>query len=166
LAAGLFASIVEFDRADQSEGRLGTELVRLRNLFESVPPGSLILLDELCSGTNPSEAIEIVDIVLRLLRQMRPFALVTTHFLDFASEIQNRKSHEGLAFLQAEVDDREGATYRFIPGVATTSLAVGTAERLGVTFHELERLLESRLGNEAEWHSEEIDDLTARNDDE
>jgi DNA mismatch repair protein MutS2 len=166
LVAGLFASIVEFDRADQCEGRLGTELVRLRNLFESVPPGSLILLDELCSGTNPSEAIEIVDIVLRLLRQIQPFALVTTHFLDFASDLQDRKSHDGIAFLQAEVDDSEGATFRFIPGVATTSLAVGTAERLGVTFDQLERLLERRLSDQAGGFSEEIDDLTTRNDDE
>jgi DNA mismatch repair protein MutS2 len=166
LAAGLFASIVEFDRADQSEGRLGTELVRLRNLFESVPPGSLILLDELCSGTNPSEAIEIVDIVLRLLRQIQPFALVTTHFLDFAYQLQNRASHDGLAFIQAEVDDREGATFRFIPGVAKTSLAVGTAERLGVTFEELERLLERRLSETSGQQSEEIGDLAPRDDDE
>jgi len=157
LAAGLFASIVELDRADQSEGRLGTELVRLRNLFESVPPGSLVLLDELCSGTNPSEAIEIVDMVLRLLAQIEPYAFVTTHFLDFASQLQSQGSSDGLAFLQAEVDDHQGATFRFIPGVAKTSLAVGTAQRLGVTFEELERLLENRVSS----RSEEIDELTA-----
>jgi DNA mismatch repair protein MutS2 len=157
LAAGLFASIVELDRADQSEGRLGTELVRLRNLFESVPPGSIVLLDELCSGTNPSEAIEIVDMVLRLLRQIEPHALVTTHFLDFANRLQSQGSSEGLAFLQAEVDDRQGATFRFIPGVATTSLAVGTAQRLGVTFEELKKLLEKRGEN----RSQEIDELAA-----
>jgi len=161
LAAGLFASIVELDRADQSEGRLGTELVRLRNLFESVPPGSLVLLDELCSGTNPSEAIEIVDMVLRLLGQIQPHALVTTHFLDFASQLQSQGSSDGLAFLQAEVDDRQGATFRFIPGVAKTSLAVGTAQRLGVTFEELERLLENRAENSENSRSEKIDELTA-----
>ena len=161
LAAGLFASIVELDRADQSEGRLGTELVRLRNLFEGVPSGSLVLLDELCSGTNPSEAIEIVDMVLRLLGQIQPHALVTTHFLDFASRLQSQGSSDGLAFLQAEVDDRQGATFRFIPGVAKTSLAFGTAQRLGVTFEELERLLENRAGSSENNRSEEIDELTA-----
>jgi len=161
LVAGLFASIVELDRADQSEGRLGTELVRLRNLFESVPSGSLVLLDELCSGTNPSEAIEIVDMVLRLLGQIRPHALVTTHFLDFASQLQSKTSSDGLAFLQAEVDDCQGATFRFVPGVATTSLAVGTAQRLGVTFEELERLLENRAGSSENSRSEEINELTA-----
>jgi DNA mismatch repair protein MutS2 len=144
LAAGLFASIVELDRADQAEGRLGTELVRLRNLFESVPPGSMVLLDELCSGTNPSEAIEIVDMVLHLLRQIEPVAFVTTHFLDFASRLHSERTADGLGFLQAEIEEHRGATFRFIPGVATTSLAVGTARRLGVTFEELERTLENR----------------------
>ncbi len=144
LVKGLFASIVEFDRADQAEGRLGTEMMRLRTLFETVPDGSLILLDELCSGTNPSEAIEIVDVVLRLLRQIDPIAFVTSHFLDFADTMQRSPTVADLGFLQVEVDSDRGATYRFVPGVATTSLAVGTARRLGVAFDELERDLEKR----------------------
>ncbi len=49
-----------------------------------------------------------------------------------------------LGFLQAEVDGERGATFRFVPGVATTSLAVGTARRLGVTLDELERDVEKR----------------------
>jgi DNA mismatch repair protein MutS2 len=141
---GLFASIIELDRADQSEGRLGTELVRLRTLFETAAQGSLVLLDELCSGTNPSEAIEIVDMVLRLLRQLQPVAFVTTHFLDYAEQLQRAADGAWLSFLQAEVDGDRGPTFRFIPGVANTSLAVGTARRLGVTLDELERKLQGR----------------------
>jgi DNA mismatch repair protein MutS2 len=142
---GVFASIIELDRADQSEGRLGTELVRLRTLFELVPQGSLVLLDELCSGTNPSEAIEIVDMVLHLLRRLEPVAFVTTHFLDFAQQLHSTSASDSFVFLQAEVEAAQGATYRFIPGVATTSLAVGTARRLGVTFSELETKLDQRV---------------------
>jgi len=149
LVSGLFASIVEFDRADQSEGRLGTELMRLRTLFDTVPSGSLVLLDELCSGTNPSEAIEIVDVVLRLLRQLDPIAFVTTHFLDFAEQLRTAPSVSGLGFLQAEVDAERGATFRFVDGIATTSLAVGTARRLGITFDELERRLQDRVSHDA-----------------
>jgi DNA mismatch repair protein MutS2 len=149
LASGLFASIVEFDRADQSEGRLGTELMRLRTLFETVPAGSLVLLDELCSGTNPSEAIEIVDMVLRLLRQLDPVAFVTTHFLDYAEHLRAGPSVSGLGFLQVEVDAERGATFRFVDGIATTSLAVGTARRLGITFDELERRLQDRVPSDS-----------------
>jgi DNA mismatch repair protein MutS2 len=141
---GLFASIVEMDRADQSEGRLGTEMVRLRSLFENAPPRSLILLDELCSGTNPSEAVEIVETVLRMLHRIEPIALVTTHFLDFAEQLEASPPFAGLRFLQAEVDPKLGARFTFAPGVASTSLAVGTARRLGITFDELERKLSRR----------------------
>jgi DNA mismatch repair protein MutS2 len=159
LANGLFASIIELDRADQAEGRLGTEMMRLRTLFETVPAGSMVLLDELCSGTNPSEAIEIVDIVLRLLRQIEPTAFVTTHFLDYADRMQREPTVADLGFLQAEIEEDRGATFRFTPGVATTSLAVGTARRLGVTFDELERDLGKRNATGSAEDSTEVHEL-------
>ena len=92
-------------------GRLGTELVRLRTLFESVPQGSLVLLDELCSGTNPSEAIEIVSMVLRLLRELEPVAFVTTHFLDFARRLNAEDLVRGLSLrpLDAEIEPSRDA---------------------------------------------------------
>jgi DNA mismatch repair protein MutS2 len=144
LAQGLFVSLVEPGGADEVEGRLGNELVRIRRMFESVPPRSVILLDELCSGTNPSEAIEIVSMVLRLLRELRPVALVTTHFLDFARRIEATDEIPGVTFLQVQVDEHHHSTYQFVPGVATTSMAAGTARRLGVTFEELSELLHRR----------------------
>lgn len=134
----------------------------LRTLFETMPENSLILLDELCSGTNPSEAIEIVDVVLRLLRQINPVAFVTTHFLDYADAMSRQPTVADLGFLQAEVDGDHGATYRFVPGVATTSLAVGTARRLGVAFDELERDLEKRNTSKGVAASAQIDELTGR----
>jgi len=162
LVKGVFASIIELDRADQAEGRLGTEMMRLRTLFETVPDRSLVLLDELCSGTNPSEAIEIVDMVLRLLRQIDPVAFVTTHFLDFADMMQRNPTIADLGFLQAEVDGDRGATFRFVSGVAKTSLAVGTARRLGVAFDELERDLENRTASGRVSASAEVDELPGR----
>ena len=59
LAPGLVVSLIQETKADQAEGRLGMELVRIRELFEQLPPGAMVILDELCSGTNPSEGEEI-----------------------------------------------------------------------------------------------------------
>ena len=39
LSPGLVMSLIEEAKPDQSEGRLGTELVRIRGLFERLPPG-------------------------------------------------------------------------------------------------------------------------------
>ena len=133
---GLFVSLIEEARADQKEGRLGTELMRIRQLFERTHPGSLIILDELCSGTNPSEGEEIIRLVLSLLIELQASVFITTHFLQFAKRLSEEPAH-GLRFLQVELDAQERPTYRFVPGVAHTSLAHQTASRLGVTRDEL-----------------------------
>ncbi len=144
-APTMFVSLVEEATSDQKEGRLGTELRRVRRLFEHLRPGSLVILDELCSGTNPSEGIAIFELVVSLLPRLRPRALLTTHFLDAARKLQADGSIERLTFLQVELDAHAKPTFRFVPGVAPTSLAQQVASRLGVTREELEALVERQL---------------------
>jgi DNA mismatch repair protein MutS2 len=136
-APGLFASLYEEPRSDAPEGHLGMELLRIRRLFDQLDHGSVVVLDELCSGTNPSEGEEIARLVLSLLPELGVQAFVTTHLLQFAARLAEERLVSGLAFLQVELDDQERPTYRFIPGVAKTSLAHKTAARLGVTRDEL-----------------------------
>jgi DNA mismatch repair protein MutS2 len=149
-ATGLFASLFEEARADQPEGHLGMELLRIRRLFDRLDPGGLVVLDELCSGTNPSEGEEIARLVLSLLPGLGAHAFVTTHLLKFASSLHGERSTAKDAsvpqFLQVELDARERPTYRFVPGVAKTSLALATAARLGVTREELEELIAKKRG--------------------
>jgi len=141
-ASGLFVSLIAEARADQREGRLGTELIRIRRLFENACLGSLIILDELCSGTNPSEGEEIFRLVISLLRELKPCVFITTHFLQFATRLRDEtEGNDGLRFLQVKLDDRNCPTYLFEPGVAKTSLAQQTAARLGVTRDELLSLI-------------------------
>lgn len=137
LQSGLFVSLIEEEGARVTEGRLGRELVRIRSLFEKMAPRSLVILDELCSGTNPSEGVEVFTLVLQLLEEVQPTAFVTTHFLDYARSLSDNPVIAGLEFLQVEVDSQLRSTYQFVPGVANTSLAAVTAERLGVTFESL-----------------------------
>ena len=117
------------------------ELVRVRKLFEQAHAGSLVVLDELCSGTNPSEGEEIFRMLLELLHELEHEVHITTHFLSFAQTLQLEAEALGLSFLQVELDDTQHPTYRFVPGVATTSLAHQTAERLGVTRDQLRALI-------------------------
>ncbi|HVY49657.1 MAG TPA: DNA mismatch repair protein, partial [Minicystis sp.] len=138
---GLFVSLIEDARADQPEGQLGMELLRIRRLFEEIDMGSLVLLDELCSGTNPSEGEEIAQLVLSLLPEMRARAFVTTHLLSFAERLERERPFVGLEFLQVALDDADRPTFAFTKGVAKTSLAKQTAARLGVTREELTTLI-------------------------
>ena len=132
-ANGMFVSLIEEARADQHEGRLGTELLRIREVFERLRPGGAVLLDELCSGTNPSEGQEIFALVTELLAELSPQAFITTHFLDFAARLEAEAKDDRLAFLQVGLDAKSEPTFQFVRGVARSSLASKTAERLGVT---------------------------------
>jgi DNA mismatch repair protein MutS2 len=143
VAPGLFVSLIEEATADQSEGRLGMELIRIRSLFEKLKVGSMVVLDELCSGTNPSEGEEIFELVVTLLGELSPQAFITTHFLQLAARIAAHPPVPKLAFFQVELDQHQFSTYRFLPGVAQTSLAHRTAARLGVTREELLALIEA-----------------------
>lgn len=137
----LFLSLLEHVDAGQAEGRLGMELLRIRRVFEASGQSSLIIMDELCSGTNPSEGEQIFEMVLDLLRELRPQVIISTHFLDFAERLRAPERVD-LTFLQVELGPREVPTYRFVPGIAKTSLARATAARLGVTRDELLALVE------------------------
>jgi len=148
-APGLFASLYEEPRPDAPEGHLGMELLRIRRLFDQLDAGAIVVLDELCSGTNPSEGEEIARLVLSLLPELGVQAFVTTHLLQFAARLATPSGDEhripGVEFLQVELDELDRPTYRFVPGVARTSLAAKTAARLGVTRDELlERIARKR----------------------
>ncbi|HEY5372525.1 MAG TPA: DNA mismatch repair protein [Polyangiaceae bacterium] len=140
--SGLFVSLSHEASSDQREGRLGTELLRIRRMFEQLAVGSLVILDELCSGTNPSEGEDIFELVVSLLAELEPQAFITTHFLQFASRLESERPVARLEFLQVELDAQQNPTYGFVPGVATTSLAERTAERLGVTREALRELVD------------------------
>jgi DNA mismatch repair protein MutS2 len=143
---GLFVSLVHEVSADQHEGRLGTELLRIRRLFERLGFDQMVLLDELCSGTNPSEGEGIVHLVISLLEELRPQALITTHFLQFAQRLEANPPAPSLSFQRVVLDSHQQPLYQFEPGVASTSLAEKTAERLGVTREALQTLIHSKAG--------------------
>jgi MutS domain V len=145
LAPGLVVSLIQETKPDQAEGRLGTELVRIRALFERLPPGAMVILDELCSGTNPSEGEEIFELVVNMLTRLKPQAFITTHFLAFAARLERERKIADLRFLQVEMGPDQTPTYQFTDGVARTSLAGYAAARLGVTGDQLLSLVERNI---------------------
>lgn len=145
LATSLVVSLLQDTTADQSEGRLGMELMRIRELFQHLPPGAMVILDELCSGTNPSEGEEIFELVVKMLGRLEPQVFITTHFLTFAERLRQEAKIPRLTFLQVELAEDQAPTYQFVAGVARTSLAGQTAARLGVTAAQLNQLVDANL---------------------
>lgn len=111
-----------------------TNIIRI---LEQASRDSLVLLDELGSGTDPAEGMGIAVAVLEELRQRGCMFLVTTHYPQVKTWAEQAESVQSarMAF------DRESLRplYRLEMGKAGESCALHIARRLGLAEHLLAR---------------------------
>lgn len=112
-------------------------LLRLREAWEAAGPDSLILLDELGSGTDPEEGAALALALLEELLDRRSLALLTTHLVVVAAAALERPG-AGCAAMEFEEASGE-PTYHLLPGPPGGSEAVALARRLGLPAAWLDR---------------------------
>lgn len=122
-----------------------SHITNIIDILESCDEESLVLLDELGSGTDPAEGMGIAISILEELRNKRCLFVATTHYpevKDFA------KSAEGLINARMAFD-RESLLplYKLELGEAGESCALYIAKRLGLPSHMLQRAYREVYGN-------------------
>jgi DNA mismatch repair protein MutS2 len=122
------------------EGDLSTfsaRMGRTRELLELAGEGSLVLLDEIGTGTDPSEGAALAMAVLDELLARGSFCLITTHYhlLKAYGFLRPEVANVSLEF------DQAGATptFRLDYGQPGTSHGLETAERVGLPREVVER---------------------------
>ncbi len=120
-------------------------LERLRNAWERASLRSLIVIDELGSGTDPEEGSALAVALLEELSTRQATVVVTTHLIaiaTFAAE-HPQGSTAAMAF-----DPRSGEpTFQLVPGPPGESHALDLARRLGLPEAWLQRA-EELVGSE------------------
>jgi DNA mismatch repair ATPase MutS len=123
--------------AHGQEGEFGTDLARTRDIVFSATPRDLVILDEPGRGTSQDEHTQLGFRVLKALFQKRVTTFITTH--NFA--LVQKMNEEGLINpLMIETRDNK-ATFRIIPGIASSSGAEQIATRLGFSDEDIQRHL-------------------------
>src|SRR5438132_1524766 len=105
-------------------------LVRLRRVLERATDRSLVLLDELGSGTDPEEGSAIATAVIEHLLDTGALMIVTTHLSALKSFAVNDKR---IVNASMEFDAATAPpTYRMIAGTPGRSRAIDVAEMIGL----------------------------------
>lgn len=134
---GYWCDIGDSQNISQNLSTFSGHMTNVINILENASKDSLVLLDELGSGTDPSEGMGIAIAVLEELRRRECMFLVTTHYPQvktYAEETQGICSAR-MAF------DRESLRplYKLEMGKAGESCALHIAKRLGLAEHLLDR---------------------------
>ena len=126
----VFADIGDRQSIAASLSTFSAHVAALRDLLEHAGPGSLVLLDEIGSGTDPAEGGALASAVLRTLTRRSVVTLATTH-LGALKQLAAETVGIVNASLQFEAETLT-PTYRLLKGVPGRSYGLAIARRLGI----------------------------------
>lgn len=105
-------------------------LTRLKHILARATPSSLVLLDELGSGTDPEEGAALAAAIIEHLLSIGSLVIVTTHLSALKSFAVNDTR---IVNSSMEFDSATGQpTYRLITGIPGRSRAIEIAKMIGI----------------------------------
>ena len=134
---GYWCDIGDSQDISQNLSTFSGHITNVIDILENASCDSLVLLDELGSGTDPAEGMGIAVAVLEELRQRRCMFLVTTHYPQVKTYAQKTSGMQSARM----TFDRESLSplYKLEMGKAGESCALNIAQRLGLAAHLLQR---------------------------
>ena len=123
-----FADVGDEQSIEASLSTFSAHLKNLREILEAATSTTLVLVDELGSGTDPLEGAALGGAILEDLTRRRATTIATTH-LGALKELATEVSGVVNASLQFD-ETRLAPTYRLIKGIPGRSYGLSIARRL------------------------------------
>lgn len=151
LLQDVFIDIGDEQSLQQSLSTFGAHIKRIRYILSKAQTLTLVLLDELGSGTDPDEGGAIGQAVLDALRQSGCLGMVTTHLGVLKAYAM---THERVDNASVEFDTATlSPTYELLIGTPGESHALTVAQKLGLPKAIVSAARSHLAGRQKQFHS-------------
>jgi len=136
----IFSAIGDQQSLENDVSTFSSQLLRLREILTHAMDNALVLVDEICSGTDPQEGAALAVGIMEGLLARKAFFVVTTHQSSLKSYALTKS---GISNASMEFNSEKlQSTYKFLSGVPGNSYAFVLARTLGLPPKVMERAQE------------------------
>ncbi|KAK8524458.1 hypothetical protein V6N13_015480 [Hibiscus sabdariffa] len=133
----VLADIGDSQSLEQSLSTFSGHISRICDILEVASKESLVLIDEIGCGTDPSEGVALSTSILRYLKNHVNLAFVTTHYADL-SRLKEMDSQYENAAMEFSLETLQ-PTYQMLWGSTGNSNALVIAKSIGFDGNIIER---------------------------
>lgn len=131
LVDAIYVDIGDRQSLERDLSTFSSHIQRIAEILDNSTDQSLVLMDELGTGTDPIEGAALARAIIEKLMTKKTLAMATTHHGDLKAFAHNRKGviNAAMQFNQEDLSP----TYRFQPGRPGSSYALEIAGRVGLS---------------------------------